>query len=102
MDFKEEIIQNINNNIERVTDLFYKQKHQEGYVEFITLIDDIFELLNAVASSNTEEECKALDQKLRGTLMEAMEALTKKDHILLADILKYDIKDLLNEILDKL
>lgn len=98
MEFREEIIRRINDKIGKVTDLFYKQKSQEGYQEFIGLIDEIYEFLNMIENMNSQEDCKAIDAKLRNSLIEAVEAMTNKDSVLLADILKYEVVELINGI----
>ena len=81
----------LKNKIEETTDLFYQQKVNEAYESFIQLLPQI----SVFAESLSEEEKR---EELLGVLAPALEALEQKDSILLADILQYELLEILEDL----
>lgn len=89
--------------IERVTDYFYKQHNQTGYSELDQVITDISLTIDKIFKYRSEKQTINFDeQKLIDTLTEAMNAMEGKDTILLADILQYDLLEQFQDIINQL
>lgn len=84
------------------TDLFYQNKLDEGYklldITLIKISDAIEEVIKYQDNSGQDIQ----GEKIVGILTEAMKALEKKDTSLLADILQYELKELLEEVRSEL
>lgn len=89
------IIDIINEMINLVTDDFYRQKENEGYKQLNELILTLIEFNNELS---LETKYDKEISELKRILGEALSALEKKDTVLLADILEYDLKELLESI----
>ncbi len=89
------MIDEIINDINDVSDMFYKQKEFMGYDMLYQLIDKLIKFTQILGS---KEENKEYNDKLMQCLSQALAALEQKDIILLSDILSYDLVDLLKEI----
>ncbi|HWT73655.1 MAG TPA: hypothetical protein VN258_02905 [Mobilitalea sp.] len=86
-------------SIDQVTDLLYQWNTSEAYQS----LDKTFILLSGTI--NSIYQCQMVDNDLEidikiimEALNNAMKAIEEKDTILLADILYYDIKELLEEV----
>jgi len=80
--------------IEKVTDLFYKQKNTEGYAELNSTLLNITTAIDQLFEYKLENNSITIDEnKLISNLTEAMHAMEEKDTILLADILQYEIME---------
>lgn len=89
--------------IERVTDYFYKQQNQTGYSELDQVITDISLTIDTIFKYRLEKQTINFDeQKLIATLTEAMKAIEGKDSILLADIFQYDLLEQFHDIINQL
>lgn len=87
--------------IELATDYFYQQNNDEGYNYLNKLINILIEITNEISNLKSKELSVGIeDKQLLSTLSEALEALEKKDFILLSDILNYDMNELLDAILE--
>ena len=73
--------------IDLVTDKFYLQKQAEGY----TLLDEVLKDLGTVMDAMILAGFDVT--KILNVLGMAMDALEKRDSILLADILQYEVKE---------
>lgn len=70
----------------------YQQDQQRGLGQINNLVADLLEL----AKEAEKEDSSTLNiQALNQVLVEAMKALEVRDYVLLADILFYDLKELL-------
>lgn len=79
-------------NIEEVTDLFYKQKNNEGYTRLNSVLINMTNTVEQLFAYKLENNNVNIDEnKLILTLTDAMHAMEKKDTVLLADILQYEI-----------
>ncbi len=89
------MIDNTKNIITGITELLYQQKPSEALVVMDSMLNAITELsVNLSRTDGIPEEDKG---KLVVVLGEALSAMEKKDYVLLADILQYDMTDLLDE-----
>lgn len=88
------------NDIEQVTENFYQQKQSEGYLGLVKIIDSLVRMTDYI--SNIEKTAVIAENNIliMNALQDATEALANKDSVLLADILKYDISDVLEHLLD--
>ena len=73
--------------LEKMCDLFYQDKIQVAYGELNSLLMN----LEKVISMFAEEE----QEHIKDKLMEALDALEQQDFTLYADIMNYEIKELL-------
>ena len=99
MEQLKDIIINTKDNIEQVTEMFYQGKNQEGFLKLIDVIDSLTCIVNEIEELDKEHKLNNETIVLTSLLNEATEALINKDTVLLADILKYDIADVIDSIL---
>lgn len=99
MERLQEIIPEILNDINDITDCFYQQKTNEGYLVLISVIDRLTGMMDYISQIKNKPELIDKNNKMMSALNDATEALSEKDTVLLADIFKYDITDCLQEIL---
>lgn len=86
--------------IEKTTELFYKQKTDEGYKELNYTLIMLTDTMNHIFNYKAEGYDIGVEvDHLVQVLTEAMRALEMKDVILLSDILQYDLKQLLEKVL---
>lgn len=84
--------------IKQVVDLFYQQKNQEGYQELIKVIDSLSEIIALMEKEQSNLELVEKNNKLLYSLNNVTDAMINKDTVLQADILNYEITDILDEI----
>ncbi|WP_313131388.1 hypothetical protein [Anaerocolumna sp.] len=97
----QDVIKDSIQSIDQTTKLFYQQKTKEGYEELESTLnflantmDGIFTYIKAGKNIGADEN------KLVQLLTDSMNAMEKKDTILLSDILQYELKELLENILE--
>lgn len=78
-----------------ITELLYQQKTSEALESINSMLNDITEL--SLALSAIEAIAEDDKKRLVMVLGDALVAMEKKDYVLLADILQYDMIDLLDE-----
>ena len=78
-----------------ITELLYQQKTSEALESINAMLNNITEL--SVALSAIEAIAEDDKKRLVMVLGDALAAMEKKDYVLLADILQYDMIDLLDE-----
>lgn len=90
-------------SIDQTTEIFYQQKMDEGYKQLeITLavltkaIDTLFQYKAAGNPIEMDE------QQLTGVLSEALKAMQERDTVLLSDIMQYELKESLGNIVSSL
>lgn len=76
-----------------MTDMFYQQKNNEAMNLMNTVLDSVMAISAMLPQVETLEEAES--NKLLKVLEEAVVAMENKDYVLLADILKYDMIDVL-------
>ncbi len=85
--------------IKQTAELFYRQNEKDGYEAMTKLLDQMDLMMNhLVIAIQTKKADNADPGKLLQILGEAMQAMNKKDSVLLADILQYDLTEQLDAI----
>lgn len=90
--YNKEIIDKIVDLISNVADLFYQDKLHEGYVRLEELLG---ELSLTVENLYQVGILSAEDTSILDILKEIMCAMEQKDTLLIADMLEYELKDTL-------
>lgn len=90
--YKKERIDKIVDLISNVADLFYQDKIHEGYDNLEKLLG---ELSLTVEILYQEGILSAEDTSILDILKEIMSAMEQKDTLLIADMLEYELKDTL-------
>jgi len=88
------IIASIKENITVVSDYIYQQKINEALGSMNNMLNNFTELGDAI--SLREEIAEEQKQRYVDLLKEALAAMENRDYILMADILQYDMVDLLD------
>lgn len=84
--------------IEQTTNLFYQQKKEEGYKILEKTLTVISLTVIQILDYNSKGQKLIFDEsKFNIELSKALQALEKKDLILVSDILKYEIEDMFEE-----
>lgn len=78
-------------SITEVTDFFYKQQINEGYKRFQDTLDIMTAAVEELFNYKAQQGFEFDENRLVGTLKEALDAMEQKDPILMADILQYDL-----------
>lgn len=87
-------------SIEENTSLFYQQKNKEAYEMLNNTIELLIKTSNGILNSQIDKSGLFIDeQELNTILGNAMNAIENGDSILLSDILCFDLKPLLEQIL---
>ena len=94
----ERCIDTIQKQIEGITNSFYQQKIQDGYQELISIIDNFTVLINIMEENYPKSKFEDVNNNLMSILANMMDAMNNKDTVLIADILNYDISDILSVI----
>lgn len=94
----QEKVKQVINEINEITDLLYQQKLQEGYVILNRSLGNIMVIMEDIYQLRQICELPFDDNSMIDKLKSAMEAMEKKDSVLLADILIYEIAEQLNEV----
>ncbi len=92
-----QLLKEIRQKIEMTTDCFYQQKNQQGYKILISVIDDLMIIAAELKNIEENEAVQTLKIELAQRLQEITEAMLQKDTILIADMMKYDIIELLDK-----
>ena len=93
-------IKELISQIEEITEFFYQQKNNSGYQKLIPVIDSLTKVVDEISELEQESSLVEKKDRFKGILNDAMEAMVNNDTILLADILKYDISEILTEVLN--
>lgn len=95
-----EQIQQLEQQIDTVSELFYQQKDSEGYSQLDAVVVNVAKVIETVYTANPGDEA-AIEKidKLTTVLHETMGAMEDKDTILLADMLKYEILEVLQSLI---
>ena len=89
-------------DMEQTTDLFYQQKKQEGFIRLNQTLESLAKVITQLESTTVKESSVIIEMNLiNQQLMNAMKALEENDTILFSDILQYELKNLLLEVIKK-
>ncbi len=93
-----EKIKEVQDEIVIVVKLLYQERESRTYEQIDKLLVALIELNTLVTEAIQQgEEIFYEEEKFKGALLEAMEAVHKKDMTLFADILQYEIKEQIQE-----
>lgn len=96
-------IKKLDEMVIEVTDLFYQQKEKQGYQMVESLYTILIQVVDKLLIIDDELLIKKSEKDLISQyLMEALQSLENKDVILFADVLRYDLMELINSIADNL
>lgn len=96
-------IEAIMQQIDSTTELFYQQKEQEAYNALDLLLAELVTNVDALYKYKLQNKDFLFDVKdFQMSLVDAMNALEEKDTVLLADVLKYDIYEKYEAVVDQL
>lgn len=98
MDIK--MIVSLKEKIDLASDLFYKQKNTEGYQILVGVIDGLMAITSDLKAAEQNESMLTFQREFTERLQEITEAMLQKDTILIADMMKYDIMELLDELME--
>lgn len=85
------------------TELMYQQKNELGLSKLNELIDILSQIINYLIQEKAKGTIIVIDEsELLNIITNALKALEVKDMILLSDILKYDLINILAQISEKL
>jgi|GEM_PF-3109359 len=101
MNLLKELITRTQCDIDQVTEMFYQGKNQIGFEKLINIIDEITNIIVLLEKSQVDLT-SVNTHLLQSNLKDATDAMISNDTVLLADILRYDIKDYLNKVLDQI
>lgn len=90
-----EFITDIKCLIEEITDWLYKQRIDEGYSRLILLLDKMSEFIIYIEKENVDGRYDDAIISLKNNLNECLGAMESNDIVLLADILQYDLVEVL-------
>lgn len=91
------LIESLKQKIELMADFFYKQKSYGGFEVLISIIDDLMVLSSELKALTDNADALSVYRELAARIQEITEALEQKDTILIADMMKYDIIELLDK-----
>ncbi len=87
-------IDKVSELVKAISELFYQQKNQEALAAMPSLLDGIMNLTTMIAEKEGISEEST--QELVKVMGESLVAMEKKDYVLLADILQYDMIETLD------
>jgi len=98
-DLKKEIVNAIE-LINATTELFYQDKKEQGYDKLGLTLSELIPVINQIIEYKGQNNSIDVNEaKLVELLSNAMNAMEKKDVILLSDILKYELIDTLDRVI---
>lgn len=99
---KQQIEQNIE-EVDAVVELFYQQKTQEAYSQLDSVLGKLMAVIEMVAAYQQEHTEVEIDiTGLTDALKEALSAMEERDAILMADVLKYEVIEKLEALIENL
>ncbi len=99
MDNLKQSINDVIEQIDEATDLFYKQNNKLALEKFQNVISQIVIMVDSLFKYKEKDPVFNFDEKkMTDILTEAMNALQDIDLVLLADVMQYDFKEYLEEL----
>lgn len=102
----ENLKENVNallQELDHITELFYQQKLQEAYDGLQEVITHMMDTVNQVFSWKQEHPDFSLDEEgLADALKETLSVMEEQDTVLIADVLKYEVMEKFQDIVDNL
>lgn len=101
-DLKKEI-ETVINDLDSIVEMFYQQKVQEAYSELNTALGKIMEITEVVQNYTAQNSDKEINMDiLLNALNETLSAMEERDVVLVADVLKYEVIEKLNDIAEQI
>ena len=101
-DLKKEI-ETVINDLDSIVEMFYQQKVQEAYSELNTALGKIMEITEVVQNYTAQNSDKEINMHiLLNALKETLSAMEERDVVLVADVLKYEVIEKLNDIAEQI
>lgn len=101
-DLKKEI-ETVINDLDSIVEMFYRQKVQEAYSELNTALGKIMEITEVVQNYTAQNSDKEINMDiLLNALKETLSAMEERDVVLVADVLKYEVIEKLNDIAEQI
>ena len=101
-DLKKEI-ETVINDLDSIVEMFYQQKVQEAYSDFNTALGKIMEITEVVQNYTAQNSDKEINMDiLLNALKETLSAMEERDVVLVADVLKYEVIEKLNDIAEQI
>lgn len=95
---KNDIISILIDYIDNFSVIIYEKKNSESYQMLIKIIDKLELIISDKSTLELENNFKIYIKELTDKLPDLLEAFENNDNVLISDILKYEIKPLLEEI----
>lgn len=89
-----EEIETIVKELDSIVEMFYQQKTQEAYTKLNPVLENIMKMAELIQKYYAELDM----EELLNALKEALSAMEERDAILMADVLKYEVIEKLNDI----
>lgn len=96
-----EIITKLIELIDNFSFMIYERENNESYRLLINIIDKLDSIIGIKSTLILETKFKVYIHELTNKLPYLLDAFENKDNILMSDILKYEIRPLLEKSLDK-
>ncbi len=94
-------LQQMNKDIEEITDHFYRKQDKEGYDKLNQNIPKIMGVIEEIMVFASKNKNIQIDENaILNALNKAMNAMEQKDTVLIADILKYELSEQFNNIIN--
>lgn len=103
MENLQDMIRGVIQETDEVVEMFYQQKVQEAYTRLDFVTQDMLKAIEVIFQYKAENENLDIDENsLLDSLKEVVSAIEEKDSILVADVLKYEVIERLEAILEQL
>lgn len=89
-------LRNLALDLNGIADMLYQQKYQQAYEKIDGVLIELSDVLDTIYGSS--EQANIHVENLMKILTNAIHAMEKKDSVLVADILKYDVIEELQKI----
>jgi len=90
------LINNTIDSIDKVTKLFYQQKREEAYDQLDSMLVSLIKTTDILGKNKEIHDYN--ENEINIGLTKAMRAMEDKDYILLSDILRYEIMEILKKV----
>ena len=101
MELKKEQLNLVIQKISDVSELLYQQKIMDAMEQLNDLLGEISVVLDGLCRYGVKHEGFEFDQnRVMGSLQEAIQMMETKDYVMLADIFQYDLVEYLRELMD--
>ena len=101
MDDLKKNIANVIHEIDDVVEMFYQQKTKEAYIQLDSVLADLLQVVDPIHVYEVKHPDDGVDSAgVTDALKETLSAMEEKDAILTADVLKYEVNEKLEMIMN--